>query len=341
MRPKIHAPHFVGTHGMDHDLSGAVRPSFTPVAGSPGDRDAGRTVSFSVDCDWLADYLNFAPPGIPPPSPVKDLARIIGHLLDILDQAGVRATFFCIADRLADPDVRDAFRDVVAAGHEIGNHTLTHPAMDGLDAAGVEAEIRLGHEAIAEALGREPRGYRGPAYHLTARTLGLLVRLGYHYDSSACRQGINGLLAGLIGLVLRDYRPKAGSRMQRAIPAFGPLLADLGPQGRILEWPIPQAAGLPYLGTMHSVAPKALFAFQTRLLLARPAHLHYELHLIEALSEEQGREHPWIPVVSLRRHAPRRDRRGWLAERLAVLVGARTVTTLEERCAAHLPLLHR
>lgn len=45
-------------------------------------------------------------------------------VLDTLDKYGVKATFFCVGDNIRKyPDV---FREVIARGHEVGNHTFHH-----------------------------------------------------------------------------------------------------------------------------------------------------------------------------------------------------------------------
>lgn len=51
-------------------------------------------------------------------------ARGVDAVLPILEQRGAKATFFLIGQEVAKrPDLA---RRIVAAGHEIGNHTLTH-----------------------------------------------------------------------------------------------------------------------------------------------------------------------------------------------------------------------
>ena len=57
--------------------------------------------------------------------------RYTPQILDILDKYGIKATFFAIginADRYP-----DAMAMVISRGHEIGNHTYTHPHVDRLD----------------------------------------------------------------------------------------------------------------------------------------------------------------------------------------------------------------
>ena len=48
------------------------------------------------------------------------------RVLDILDRAVLRCTFFVIGRKLQDPDAAALMRQAHAAGHWIGNHTLTH-----------------------------------------------------------------------------------------------------------------------------------------------------------------------------------------------------------------------
>src|SRR5689334_17627862 len=49
------------------------------------------------------------------------------HLLEVLAKHGVLATFFCIGRYVRQrPDI---VREIVKAGHLVGNHTFTHPVL--------------------------------------------------------------------------------------------------------------------------------------------------------------------------------------------------------------------
>jgi peptidoglycan/xylan/chitin deacetylase (PgdA/CDA1 family) len=48
------------------------------------------------------------------------------RVLDILDKAGIKATFFVLGRKLADPACRAIAKEAAAAGHWIGNHTMSH-----------------------------------------------------------------------------------------------------------------------------------------------------------------------------------------------------------------------
>jgi peptidoglycan/xylan/chitin deacetylase (PgdA/CDA1 family) len=68
---------------------------------------------------------------------------ITPRVLEILDRAGLHGTFFVIGSKLRDPDAAALMRQAHAAGHWIGNHTLTHSVAlgDNPDPAYAAAEI--------------------------------------------------------------------------------------------------------------------------------------------------------------------------------------------------------
>jgi peptidoglycan/xylan/chitin deacetylase (PgdA/CDA1 family) len=100
------------------------------------------------------------------------------HLLDVLAKHNVHATFFMIG-RYAEkrPDIA---QQVMKAGHAIGNHTFTHPALALQPAVKVRAELADGSQALNNAIGahsnlfRPPFGSRRPVVLRIARELGLL-----------------------------------------------------------------------------------------------------------------------------------------------------------------------
>lgn len=72
--------------------------------------------------------------------------------LDIARGAGAHLTVFAVGQWLAaNPSVG---RDILAAGHDLGNHTWSHQAMTTLDAAAARSEISQGAAAVAAAVGQ-------------------------------------------------------------------------------------------------------------------------------------------------------------------------------------------
>jgi peptidoglycan/xylan/chitin deacetylase (PgdA/CDA1 family) len=82
------------------------------------------------------------------------------ELLEILDRHGVRATFFqCGANVRRLPQVS---RQVAIAGHEIGNHSDTHPALYFRSPDFIYTELARAQESIEQTTGVRPRLFRAP-----------------------------------------------------------------------------------------------------------------------------------------------------------------------------------
>jgi peptidoglycan/xylan/chitin deacetylase (PgdA/CDA1 family) len=88
--------------------------------------------------------------------------EVTPRVLDLLDRAGQKATFFCIGRRAqAHPGIIAAIR---AGGHGVENHSHRHPhtfAFRGPQ--GLAEEIRAAQAAIAASGGGMPRFFRAPA----------------------------------------------------------------------------------------------------------------------------------------------------------------------------------
>ncbi len=81
-------------------------------------------------------------------------------LLEILAAHKVAATFFmCGASVRRLPAIA---REVAAAGHEIGNHTDSHPHLVRCSPAGIQREMDAAQQAIQQATGATPRLFRAP-----------------------------------------------------------------------------------------------------------------------------------------------------------------------------------
>lgn len=74
------------------------------------------------------------------------------QVLDVLARRGVRATFFVMGSKLADPAARALAERAAAEGHWIGNHTWTHDTPLGrmADADASVDEIVRTQRAIGE-----------------------------------------------------------------------------------------------------------------------------------------------------------------------------------------------
>lgn len=88
------------------------------------------------------------------PSPYTD------RLLGILNDAGARATFFLIGNKVAANPA--GAKRIAEAGMQIGSHTWEHPNMTTIPAADVSAQFSKANDAIASATGVTPTLWRPP-----------------------------------------------------------------------------------------------------------------------------------------------------------------------------------
>ena len=89
------------------------------------------------------------------------------RLLDILKQRNIKATFFMIGQNAErNPEI---VKRILADGHEIGNHSWTHPQLAKLPDDRVTEEITKTQNAIKNASGYTPKLLRPPYGSITAR----------------------------------------------------------------------------------------------------------------------------------------------------------------------------
>ena len=118
---------------------------------------AEKVVALSFDAAWGADFTD--------------------DILEILARHEVKATFFLVGfwvERY--PDVAKSISD---AGHEIGNHSSTHPHMPTLSVEQITFEITRTHDLIEEATGQQPRLFRPPFGEYSNRIIETLDSLNY------------------------------------------------------------------------------------------------------------------------------------------------------------------
>jgi peptidoglycan/xylan/chitin deacetylase (PgdA/CDA1 family) len=126
-------------------------------------------------------------------------------LLELLDRHNAKATFFMIGRFVRQrPDLA---RKVQAAGHLIGNHTMTHPWLAWQSAVRIREELRGCNETLEDALGapvhyfRPPHGARRPVVLRTARELGLTTvqwnAMGMDWQPIPAEQIVANLARGL------------------------------------------------------------------------------------------------------------------------------------------------
>src|SRR6267378_6489119 len=93
--------------------------------------------------------------------------QLTPRLLDLLAQHHIHATFFVIGENAAQyPEI---LQRAVREGHEIGNHTWSHPNLAKMSEENVRNQIDRTEETITNAIRSRPTLFRPPYGSLTAR----------------------------------------------------------------------------------------------------------------------------------------------------------------------------
>ena len=178
--------------------------------------------------------------------PISDRVVANTHvLLELLDDAGVRATFF-VQGKVAEAHPNLA-REIEAAGHEVGTHGYSHESVEEMPVSQFKEELHRSVEILRQQTGYPVLGHRAADFSISGRSLHLLEQLaeeGLAYDSSIFpvrhpRYGV----------------PDAWRRPHRIVCASGRILVEFPPATvRLANMTFPVAGGgylrlFPYLWT--------------------------------------------------------------------------------------------
>ncbi len=105
-------------------------------------------------------------------------AAAVPSILRTLEQEGITSTFFLTGNFVR--NFPDETRAIVAAGHRLGNHSVSHPAFTGLTPAELRTEVLDAQRAIRDVAGADPRPFfRFPLGDRNAETIAAVNDLGY------------------------------------------------------------------------------------------------------------------------------------------------------------------
>jgi hypothetical protein len=130
---------------------------------------------------------------------------------EFLQQYDIKATLFMVGNDFLHKKYQDAIRSIAEEGHEIANHTMTHPqGFRFLSPEQKELEIAGMEQICKELTGRRPVGFRSPGWNISNDSLPVLRKRGYLYDSSIFPTSLMPLLKFLHWKSMRGC--KGGNR---------------------------------------------------------------------------------------------------------------------------------
>ncbi len=99
-------------------------------------------------------------------------------LLRILDEYNVKTTFFLV--KMWVDKYPEDVKKMIAAGHDIGNHSSTHPHMSKLSEDGIQKELMDAHDVVKELTGYEMDLFRPPFGDYNDRLVETAEECGYY-----------------------------------------------------------------------------------------------------------------------------------------------------------------
>jgi hypothetical protein len=282
--------------------------------------------SIGVDVDQLVHYYRIH--GLTPPSNMQNENAAweiaIPRFMDLFDEAGVKGTFYCVGADVERSEVNQKLlKQMVARGHEIGNHSWHHfYDLTDLDEATQIAEVQRSKEILEHYSGTQVLGFRAPGYHSSAYLSKAAKSSGHLYESSAFPCSSYYLAKALVmGIMkLRGQNSKAilgspsillaprslyAAKLDQPYHALEYIenddLKGIWEQTKLsedlqyalaqgqLHFPISVFLEIPLIGTAFSALGKDLSKQLTKLALQSKKHLTIEFHSVDllALKEDQ------------------------------------------------------
>jgi polysaccharide deacetylase family protein (PEP-CTERM system associated) len=115
----------------------------------------------------------------------RKLPRMLGRILDLLDETGSKATFFCLG--WVAREYPSLVRDIDGRGHEIGSHSALHTLIFEQSRQEFRDELRRSRDSLEQVVGKRVRAFRAPGFSLVERcswAFDILVAEGFEVDCS-------------------------------------------------------------------------------------------------------------------------------------------------------------
>jgi hypothetical protein len=274
-----------------------------PEAVPPQPSAAARVANVSVDFESIHYYSKTL--GLDYPDLDQDFSRIVDRFLDLFAESGVAATFFIVGhDIRLNKLTPTVLRRMTAAGHELANHTMTHPFnLSRLPRERKQEEVLATGKLIEDATGQRVVGFRAPCLDVDEELVDVLEANGYTYESSVLPFYLKQLQEFAYGLITRGQFRSTGA-WQNSFASGDPYVPAAGRLHRrgsrsITEVPIATVpfVRFPFYSTIHFAFGRRVFDASYALVRRSRRCFTYELHSIDLAGRDEdglSRRYPGI-----------------------------------------------
>ncbi len=146
---------------------------------------AKRTACISIDVDTLSSIYKGQGCTRPGGYTFIEFRRGVENMNAFFERFNIKTTMFMVGNDFKHKGNLGHIRDIHKKGHEIANHSMSHPqGFRWLSAAEKEKEIDAMDAICQQVTGSKPVGFRSPGWNVDDATIPVLKKLDYKYESS-------------------------------------------------------------------------------------------------------------------------------------------------------------
>ncbi len=140
-------------------------------------------------------------------------------MLAIFKAVSGKATFFMVGEQMAKyPEMVEA---VIIAGHEIGNHSYSHPMMTKLSAADCHEEVKRTEQLIVNMTGKLPKLFRPPYLDYNQDTQQIIKKFNYRVIGALNFDATDWEMPGVEHIVTKSYNHTSNGSILLFHDGFG------------------------------------------------------------------------------------------------------------------------
>jgi peptidoglycan-N-acetylglucosamine deacetylase len=274
------------------------------------------------------------------------LNRLVPRVVESLQQAHLRITFFIVGQDAALEKNHAALRQITAAGHDVGNHSFRHePWLHLYSEDELEQEIAAAEKYIELATGQRPNCFRGPGFSLSRTVLQVLTRRGYLCDASTFPTFMGPLARMYYFMTSKLDKSALAQRNQ----LFGNMQDGLRPlkpyrlqteAGSLIEIPVTtmpwikipiHVSYLLYLSMFSPLIAKLYFRIAIAMCKLTGVQLSLLLHPLDFLGADDNiPEMAFFPAMNL----PKDRKLAFMQQVFAILNDNFTIVTMQQHAEA-------
>lgn len=239
----------------------------------------------------------------------------VPYILDILLELNVKITFFIVGQDAALKKNKPFLKSISEAGHDIGNHSFYHEVwINQYTRDQLEAEFEKAENAIFDATGKKPIGFRGPGFCWNETMLEVLYDRQYLYDASSLPTFI-GPIARMYFFWKSDFSKDERNKRKKMYGTFSegfrkikPYFFNLKSGSKIIEIPITtlpiirlpfHMSYLIYLSSISSFLMKGYLYFAIFLCKITRTPVSFLLHPLDIIGGDKITELSFFPGMCI------------------------------------------